>query len=194
MRPNTLSRDLIKEFLSYVQVEKGLSRNTLQSYSRDLARLDQWARKSTTPVQNLSRQDLRHWIADLSREGLAPSSVARAVSAARGFFRFLMLDGHIKRHPTEELDTPQRFAYLPQFLTVEEIDKLFAAPDISTEGSTGSPASTSRKPYFPTCTSRPWRLRPCPSGCGPAPAGAAARGSAAPSSRWGRWDRRTGSA
>ncbi|HET9787131.1 MAG TPA: site-specific tyrosine recombinase XerD [Pyrinomonadaceae bacterium] len=133
MRPTTLSRDLIKEFLSYVQVEKGLSRNTLQSYARDLARLDQWARKSATPVQNLSRQDLRHWIADLSREGLAPSSVARAVSAARGFFRFLMLDGHIKRQPTEELDTPQRFAYLPVFLTEEEIDKLFAAPDISTE-------------------------------------------------------------
>jgi integrase/recombinase XerD len=133
LRPTTLSRDLIKEFLSYVQVEKGLSHNTLQSYARDLGRLDQWARKSATPVQNLSRQDLRHWIADLSREGLAPSSVARAVSAARGFFRFLMLDGHIKRHPTEDLDTPQRFAYLPVFLTEEEIDKLFAAPDISTE-------------------------------------------------------------
>jgi len=133
LRPTSLSRDLIKEFLSYVQVEKGLSHNTLQSYARDLGRLDQWARKSATPVQNLSRQDLRHWIADLSREGLAPSSVARAVSATRGFFRFLMLDGHIKRHPTEDLDTPQRFAYLPVFLTEEEIDKLFAAPDISTE-------------------------------------------------------------
>ena len=76
---------------------------------------------------------MRHWIADLSREGLAPSSVARAVSAARGFFRFLMLDGHIKGHPTEDLNTPQRFAYLPQFLTEDEIDQLFAAPDISTE-------------------------------------------------------------
>ena len=44
-----------------------------------------------------------------------------------------MLDGHIKGHPTEELNTPQRFAYLPQFLTEDEIDQLFAAPDISTE-------------------------------------------------------------
>jgi integrase/recombinase XerD len=76
---------------------------------------------------------MRHWIAGLSREGLSPSSVARAVSAARGFFRFLMLDGHIKIHPTEDLDTPQRFAYLPQFLTEDGIDQLFAAPDISTE-------------------------------------------------------------
>jgi integrase/recombinase XerD len=44
-----------------------------------------------------------------------------------------MLDGHIKRHPAEDLDTPQRFSYLPKFLTEDEIARLFAAPDISTE-------------------------------------------------------------
>ena len=122
----------MKEFLDYVQVEKGLARHTLESYGRDLRRLQQWATKSGKPVSELTRPDLRKWIAQLSREGLAPSSVARAVSAARGFFRFLMLDGHLKRHPTEDLDTPQRFAYLPKFLTEDEINRLFAAPDIST--------------------------------------------------------------
>ena len=133
MKKTTSQRDLIKEFLAYIQVEKGLALNTLESYARDLARLEKWATKSSKPVQELTRQDVRRWIAGLSREGLAPSSVARAVSAARGLFRFLMLDGHIKKHPTEDLDTPQRFAYLPQFLTEEEIDQLFAAPDTSTE-------------------------------------------------------------
>lgn len=131
--PKSSQRDLIKEFLTYIQVEKGLALNTLESYARDLGRLDKWAGKAGKPVQELTRQDLRHWIAQLSREGLAPASVARAVSAARGLFRFLMLDGHIKRHPTEDLDTPQRFAYLPQFLTEDEVDQLFAAPDVSTE-------------------------------------------------------------
>lgn len=126
-------RDLIKEFLTYIQVEKGLARHTLESYTRDLARLDKWATKAGKPIQELTRQDLRKWIAQLSRDGLAPSSVARAVSALRGLFRFLMLDGHIKRHPTEDLDTPQRFAYLPKFMTEDEINKLFSAPDISTE-------------------------------------------------------------
>lgn len=127
------SRDLIKEFLTYTQVEKGLSRNTLESYARDLTRLEQWANKSSKPVQELTRQDLRKWISQLSRDGLAPTSVARAVSAVRGFFNFLMLDGHIKRHPTGDLDTPQQFAYLPRFLAEDEINQLFAAPDISTE-------------------------------------------------------------
>jgi integrase/recombinase XerD len=125
-------RDLVKEYLAYVQVEKGLSRNTLESYGRDLRRLEQWAIKSGKASSELNRADLRKWIADLSRAGLAPSSVARAVSAARGFFRFLMLDGHLKHYPTEDLDTPQRFAYLPRFLTEDEINRLFSAPDIST--------------------------------------------------------------
>jgi integrase/recombinase XerD len=129
----TPQRDFIKEFLTYIQVEKGLARHTLESYGRDLARLEQWSTKSGKTVVELTRADLRKWIAQLSRDGLAPTSVARAVSAARGLFRFLMLDGHIKRHPTEDLDTPQRFAYLPQFLTEEEINQLFSAPDIATE-------------------------------------------------------------
>jgi integrase/recombinase XerD len=126
-------RDFVKEYLTYIQVEKGLARHTLESYARDLARLDRWSTKIGKSAAELARPDLRKWIAQLSREGLAPSSVARAVSAARGFYRFLMLDGHIKNHPAEDLDTPQRFSYLPKFLTEEEIDRLFAMPDVSTE-------------------------------------------------------------
>jgi integrase/recombinase XerD len=126
-------RDLVKEYLTYIQVEKGLARHTLESYRRDLARLERWTSKNGRQIAELTRPDLRKWIAQLSREGLAPSSVARAVSAVRGFFRFLMLDGHIKHHPAEDLDTPQKFSYLPRFLTEEEIDRLFSAPDVSTE-------------------------------------------------------------
>jgi len=126
-------RDFVREFLSYIQVEKGLSRNTLQSYARDIARLQTWAQENGKHIEALQRKDLREWIAGMSREGLAPSSVSRSVSAARGFFRFLMLDGHIKRQPTEDLHTPQRHSYLPRFLSEEEIETLLSAPDISTD-------------------------------------------------------------
>lgn len=128
-----VERDVLKEFLTYLQVEKGLARHTLESYRRDLDRLQSWANQNGKQVSDLTRGDLRKWIASLSREGLAPSSIARAVSATRGFFKFLMLDGHIKSHPAEDLDTPQRFAYLPKFLTEDEINRLLLAPDISTE-------------------------------------------------------------
>ena len=128
-----MERDLIKEFLTYLQVEKGLARHTIESYRRDLDRLQTWANKNGKQASELTRGDLRKWIASLSREGLAPTSIARAISATRGFFKFLMLDGHLKSHPAEDLDTPQRFAYLPKFLTEDEINRLLCAPDISTE-------------------------------------------------------------
>lgn len=128
-----MDRDFVKEYLTYLQVEKGLARQSLDSYRRDLDRLQTWSNKNGKQVSDLTRAHLRKWIASLSREGLAPTSIARAVSATRGFFKFLMLDGHIKSHPAEDLDTPQRFAYLPKFLTEDEINRLFAAPDISTE-------------------------------------------------------------
>ena len=128
-----MDRDFIKEFLTYIQVEKGLARHSLESYRRDLFRLQTWANRNDKQLAELTRADLRKWIASLSREGLAPASVARAVSATRGFFKFLMLDGHIKTHPAEDLDTPQRFSYLPKFLTEDEINRLLAAPDVSSE-------------------------------------------------------------
>jgi integrase/recombinase XerD len=133
-QPNFKSstRDHVKEFLTYIQVEKGLARHTLESYSRDLGRLNNWAARHKKGVKDLTRTDLRAWIADLSKEGLAPSSVSRAVSAARGLYRFLMLDGHITSYPTEDLQTPQKFAHLPDFLTQEEIGRLFSAPDLKT--------------------------------------------------------------
>ena len=126
-------RDLVREFLSYMQVEKGLARNSLESYGRDLGRLKEWADARGKEVESLTRADLRAWIADLSREGLSPASVSRAVSAARGLFRFLMLDGHIKKHPAEDLSTPQLNAYLPRFLSEEEMERLLSAPDTSTD-------------------------------------------------------------
>jgi integrase/recombinase XerD len=126
-------RDLVREFLNYLQVEKGLSANTLESYQRDLGKLQAWAATSETRIEKLERRDLREWIARMSREGLAPTSVARAVSAARGFYRFLMLDGHLKRNPAEDLDTPQRMTYLPRYLGEDEIARLLEAPNIKTD-------------------------------------------------------------
>src|SRR6185295_19082121 len=133
MAERSIQRDLTREFISYIQVEKGLSANTLQSYRRDIARLRQWAEKKGKHVEQLERKDLREWIASMSREGLAPTSEARAVSAARGFFSFLMLDGHVKRHPVEDIHTPQQSSSLPTFLTEEEMERLLFAPDINTE-------------------------------------------------------------
>lgn len=126
-------RDLIREFLSYLQVERGLAKNSLASYKRDLAKLKKFAEDEGLDVADLSRNHLRGFIAELSKSGLSPSSVGRIISAVRGFYKFLLLDGHIKKHPAEDLDTPTKGFYLPKFMNQDEVERLLAQPDVSQE-------------------------------------------------------------
>ena len=128
-----MKRDLTREFLSYLQVERGLAKNSLESYKRDLAKLKKFAEEENLEVKDMSRSDLRGFIAELSKSGLAPSSVGRIISAVRGFYKFLLLDGHIKKHPAEDLDTPQKGFYLPKFMTEDEVEKLLSQPDVTQE-------------------------------------------------------------
>jgi integrase/recombinase XerD len=128
-----MKRDLTREYLSYLQVERGLAKNSLASYKRDLAKLKKFAEEEGLDIIHLSRKDLRMFIAELSRSGLSPSSVGRIISAVRGFYKFLLLDGHIKKHPAEDLDTPQKGFYLPKFMTEDEVEKLLSEPDVSQE-------------------------------------------------------------
>jgi integrase/recombinase XerD len=126
-------RDLAREYLSYLQVEKGLAKNSLASYERDLAKLKAWSEKNDFDIVNLSRQDLREFLIDLSRENLSATSVSRIISALRGFYKFLLFDRHIAKNPAEDLNAPQKAAYLPKFLNQAEIEELLLVPDVSGE-------------------------------------------------------------
>ncbi len=128
-----MSRDLIREYLSYLRVEKGLAKNSLESYERDLAKLRAWAEKNQLDLVALTRQDLREWLIDLGGTKLSENSKRRLISAMRGFNKFLMIDGHITKNPAEDLDSPQKGFYLPKFLNQAEVGMLLAVPDVSTE-------------------------------------------------------------
>lgn len=126
-------RDLVREYLLYLQVEKGLAKNSLESYRRDLQKLKDWTEKNSFDLLKLTRKDLREWLIDLGTENLAENSKRRMVSALRGFYKFLMFDGHIKKNPAEDLDAPQKGFYLPKFLNQSEIENLLLVPDVSGE-------------------------------------------------------------
>lgn len=126
-------RDFVREYLSYLQVEKGLAKNSFESYRRDLAKLQAWTEKNGFDIVRLSRQDLREFLIDLARENLAPSSVSRIISALRGFYKFLQFDRHIPKNPAEDLDAPQKGFYLPKFLSQAEIEQILLVPDVSQE-------------------------------------------------------------
>jgi integrase/recombinase XerD len=128
-----MSRDLIREYLSYLKVEKGLAANSLESYQRDLAKLKAWADKNGFDLVKLARQNLREWLIDLSQTKLSENSKRRMISSMRGFYKFLMIDGHITKNPSDNLDSPQKGFYLPKFLNQSEIETLLSQPDVSTE-------------------------------------------------------------
>ncbi len=125
--------DLIGEYLSYCRVEKGLAANSIESYGTDLGRLGAWASKNALNLLTLTRQDLREWLIDLGTEKLSENSKRRLISAVRGFYKFLMFEGHLTKNPAEDLVAPQKGVYLPRFLNRMEIETLLAAPDTSTE-------------------------------------------------------------
>jgi integrase/recombinase XerD len=126
-------RDFVREYLAYLQVEKGLAKNSLESYQRDLQKLKNWVDKNNFDLLALTRKDLREWLIDLAGENLSENSKRRIVSALRGFYKFLMFDGHIKKNPAEDLDAPQKGFYLPKFLNQADVENLFLVPDVSGE-------------------------------------------------------------
>jgi integrase/recombinase XerD len=126
-------RDFVREYLAYLEVEKGLAKNSLESYQRDLQKLKNWVDKNNFDLLALTRKDLREWLIDLAGENLSENSKRRIVSALRGFYKFLMFDGHIKKNPAEDLDAPQKGFYLPKFLNQADVENLFLVPDVSGE-------------------------------------------------------------
>ena len=104
-------RDFIREYLSFLQVEKGLAKNSVESYERDLVKLRVWAEKNSFDLINLTRQDLREWLIDLAGAKLSDNSKRRLISALRGFYKFLQFDGHIKKNPAEDLVAPQKKSF-----------------------------------------------------------------------------------
>ncbi|MCP6768722.1 site-specific integrase, partial [Klebsiella pneumoniae] len=72
------------------------------------------------------------WVQSLSREGLAPASVARMLSAASGFYRFLQQDGFRKSNPADDVTPPRRTERLPRYLTEQDVDRILDQPNTAT--------------------------------------------------------------
>jgi integrase/recombinase XerD len=119
-------------FINYLQVEKGLSANTLESYSRDLGRYFDFL--STNRISDIKEADttiiLNHLIA-LRDEGLGPRSRARHLVALRGFYRFLLQEKILDHDPSRLIDLPKTGLKLPDALSFEEIQVLLATPDLT---------------------------------------------------------------
>ena len=106
-------------FLEYIQVEKGLSHNTLLSYAKDLEFL-----KKDYDLQKISLNDLELHIHKLHDKSLSPKTIARHISSIKQFFKFLFMEDLLKTNIAEELHAPKTGFFLPKFLSLDEIQNL----------------------------------------------------------------------
>jgi len=120
-------------FIRYLSVERGLSQNTLTAYSNDLEKLSRFAATRNKNLQSLKPDDLSDFIRELSKAGLGPRSIARNLVALRGFYKFLVQDGHLKNDPSANLEAPKSWQSLPRFLTDDEVERLLNTPDSTTD-------------------------------------------------------------
>lgn len=119
-------------FLDYLSVEKGLARNSLSAYESDLTAFGLHLAAAGLDTGDVSREVVVGYLGAKRGEGVSPRSVARATSALRGFFRFLAGEKVIAADPTADMENARRWSILPKLLTRDEVDRLLAAPDVST--------------------------------------------------------------
>jgi integrase/recombinase XerD len=124
---------LVDQYLNYLLVEKGLSKKTLESYSRDLARYHEFMLENGVALISDSDTSsvLKHLIA-LRDSGLGARSRARHLVSIRGFYRFLVQENIISRDPTRRVELPKIGLKLPDVLSVEEVQQLLDTPDPKT--------------------------------------------------------------
>src|SRR5438034_1562542 len=123
---------MIDGFLDHLRTERRLADHTIESYARDLTALGRYAAGANRRLDALDRQTLEAFVRQQMASGLSPRSVARSIAAIRGFYRFLVLDRQLERNPADDLTPPRAWPALPKFLSLEEVDRLIAQPDVST--------------------------------------------------------------
>jgi integrase/recombinase XerD len=121
----------IKQFISYLKIEKGLSENSVLAYQRDVLKLRDYSEDFNLEVKNIKLKDLQNFINDLNELGLAARSQARILSGIRQFFTFLILEDELTEDPSELLEMPKIGMKLPEVLDVEEIEALLNVIDLS---------------------------------------------------------------
>jgi integrase/recombinase XerD len=117
------------EYLGALRSERGASPNTLAAYRHDLDDFLGFLRARRLEAGAAGPDDVVSWLERLRARGLAPASVARRLSAVRGFYRHLVREGEARRDPTEHLDAPRAARPLPRALSREAASALVEAPD-----------------------------------------------------------------
>ena len=121
----------IKEFKTYLRIERSLSDNTIDSYIRDVKKLSYFAEKINKSELKINKSDIKDFIKEINEDEISARTQSRIISGIKAFYKYLILEDYIKINPTELIESPQIGMKLPDTLSVHEIDSLLSAIDLS---------------------------------------------------------------
>lgn len=125
----------IKLFLEFIQNEKKLSDNTLQSYKRDILQYQNYTEESNINYVKVSKEDIKAYLTYLKQIGKKPSTISRNLASIRSFYQFLIRNKKIKNDPTEDVQSPKIEKRVPSVLTAQEVELLLEQPkDVDLKG------------------------------------------------------------
>ncbi|HEY6446365.1 MAG TPA: site-specific tyrosine recombinase [Acidobacteriaceae bacterium] len=115
---------LLREYLAYLRVEKGLRPLSCEAYERDLLQFSEFLEEQAATLPNATQAQVAGFLEHLAKHGVESRSAARKLSCLRGFFRWLLLDQRIRRDPTLNMESPATCKVLPKSLAVSEVDAM----------------------------------------------------------------------
>jgi integrase/recombinase XerD len=124
-------KELVDEFLNYLSLERGLAKNTISAYRKDLEKYSAYLKvKNIGPVDKIKRSDINSFLMELKDKRLNASTISRNLTAVKMFHKFLLSEGKSKDDITSVLDSPKLWKHIPDVLSVSEIEKIIFQPNL----------------------------------------------------------------
>jgi integrase/recombinase XerD len=125
MTASMAESNLVKEFKDYLEVEKGLSQNSIFSYLSDLNKLNKYLEKEKKDFKNTTRDEIQAFLREESTRKISSRTRARVIASLRQFYNYLEIQHVIDNNPMDKVESPKIERNLPDFLTQEEVQRLF---------------------------------------------------------------------
>ncbi len=124
-------KELIAEFINYLSVERGLSKNTIAAYSSDLERFWTYLEsKGIADIDRIKRQDIMNYLLSRKDKNISGNSISRSLVAIKMFYRFLIQERLAREDVAGILESPKLIRPIPSVLLLSEVDKILAGPDL----------------------------------------------------------------
>ncbi len=123
----------IKDFKSYLKIERSLSINSVDAYIRDIYKFGEYIKANNISVLKTNLNDIRGFIKEINKIGISARSQARFISSIKSFYKFLLIEGYINNSPAELLVSPKIGVKIPTVLSINEVNKLIKSIDLSSK-------------------------------------------------------------